>query len=254
METEENTLTLREHLEELRKRLIYGAAAVVITTALSFIFVPRIFEVIKSRAPENVEFIYINVTEGISVYFKVALLMGIALALPFLVYQIVMFIRPALYQRERLFIRLALPVVFLFFAAGVVFAYFILVPPAMQFLLDNSFLTDIATPQIRIGNYVSTAAKLIFGMGLAFELPLILYLLAKIGVVTAGGLISKWRIALVGSFVLAAIITPTPDPINQSLVAGPLILLYFTGILFAWVAQRHPVRQHNMVPALGKES
>ncbi|MDY6834472.1 MAG: twin-arginine translocase subunit TatC, partial [Chloroflexota bacterium] len=70
METEENTLTLREHLEELRKRLIYGAAAVVITTALSFIFVPRIFEVIKSRAPENVEFIYINVTEGISVYFK----------------------------------------------------------------------------------------------------------------------------------------------------------------------------------------
>ena len=208
---------------------------VVITTAISAVFARYIFEILESRA-ENINLIYIEMTEMLGTYFRVAFVSGIVLALPFLIYQLVMFVRPGLNTNERKYLYFLLPSAMLAFAAGVAFGYFVLFPPMARFLI--SFGSDIAAPQIRVGNYVSLIVRLLFALGLCFETPLLAFFLAKIGVVTPK-MLSKYRkFAVVGAFILGAIITPTFDPINQSIVAIPLIFLYELGILLAKLAQR----------------
>ncbi len=231
------------HLEDIRKRLIKCVIVVVITTIASFIFAKDIFNILKSRAGD-INLIYIEMAEMISTYFKVALISGVVLALPFIVYQLVMFIRPGLTSNERKYLYILLPSVILSFAAGVAFGYFVLLPPAIKFLM--SFGSDIATPQIRVGNYVSLLTTLLFAIGLCFETPLLIFFLAKIHVVSAE-MLSKFRkFAIVGAFIIGAVITPTFDPINQTLVAAPLIVLYEIGILLArlaWRGERHQLQQ-----------
>ena len=122
------------------------------------------------------------------------------------------------------------------FLGGVVFGYFVLIPPATTFLL--TFGSDIATPQIKIGNYISIITRLLLAIGLVFEMPVVITFLARIGIVKANWLARKWKMAVIVAFVLAAIITPTFDPINQSLVAIPLIVLYMMSIWLAKLAQR----------------
>jgi len=228
-------LTITGHLGEFRKRLMWSAIAVAITTAISFVFAKYIFIILESRA-EGIELIYIEMTEMIGTYFKVALFSGLALATPVLIYETVMFIRPALSHKERRYLYTLLPGVLIAFVIGVLFAYFVLVPPAAKFLI--SFGSDIATPQIRVGNFISLMVRLIFSIGLCFELPIVVYFLTKIGVLTVKKLSRFRKFALIGAFIIGAIITPTPDPINQSIVALPLIALYEVGILLARIAQR----------------
>ena len=229
-------LTLREHLEELRRRLIWSVIAIVITTGVSFVFAGRIFEFFQSRAPKDTVFIVIEVQEKMSVYMQVCLYLGFVLALPFLIYQTVMFIRPALTPTEKKYLYILLPAVVVCFFAGAAFTYYIFLPPALDFLINFS-LVD-AVPQIRIGSYISMIAKLLLIMGLVFELPLVIYFLTRIGVVTPQGLIRFWRYAFVGAFIVSAIVTPTIDPLNQTIVAFPMILLYGLGILLSMLAQR----------------
>ena len=245
---DDKELTLREHLEEIRSRLIKCVIVVTITTAISFFFAKHIFEILKSRAPENIVFVQIEVMELWAIYMKVALYCGIAFSLPFLVYQMVMFIHPALTRSERSFLYLTLPGIIILFASGILFTYFIFLPNALEFLIDPPFLSGIADPQIRIGNYISVVTKLLFWMGLAFETPIIIALLSKIGVVQHQWLLKNWRFAIVGAYVIAAIITPTWDPINQTIVAIPLLFLYFLGILLAWVLQRGHVPETKTGP------
>ncbi len=250
--SKERKLSLLGHLEEIRKRLVWSALVIIATTTASFFFTNRIFEFFTSRAGD-VEFVYIEVTEMVGVYMKVAIACGVVLALPFLMYQIVMFIRPALTRREKRYLYTLLPAVLLFFGAGAAFAYFVLLPPALSFLIEAPFARGIATPQIRIGNYISVVVKLMFWIGVTFELPWVVFFLAKIGVVSSQLLIRYWRYAIVGAFVLSAIITPTFDPINQSLVAGPLIVLYGISILFAKVARKRKREESYAVsPAIGE--
>ena len=233
----EKKLTLLGHLQELRKRLFWSAIAVVITTSISFIFARRIFEFFTSRAP-GVTFVYIEVTEMVGTYMKVGIACGIVLALPFLIYQLVMFIKPALTRREKTYLYSLLPAIIISFGLGAAFAYYVLLPPALRFLIEAPFASGIAIPQIRIGNYISVVVKLIFWIGIIFELPVVIFFLAKIGIVSSQWLAKRWKFAIVGSFVIAAIITPTFDPINQSLVAVPLIALYGVSILVAKFARR----------------
>lgn len=235
--TKEKDLTLRGHLDELRQRLIKSVIAIIITTGISFAFARHIFEFFKSRA-EGVDFIYIEVTEMVGVYMKLCLYSGIVLALPFLIYQLVMFIHPALTRSERKYLYILLPGVILFFFAGAAFTYYIFLPPALDFLINFPWTEGMAEPQIRIGNYISIVAKMLLVMGLVFELPLILYFLTRIGVVTPQWLSRYRRFAIVGAFVIAAIVTPTFDPINQTIVAVPIVFLYEIGILLAKLAQR----------------
>lgn len=223
------------HLEELRHRLFKCAIAVVITTVASFCFTNYIFKLLASRA-EGIQLIYIELTEMLGTYCMVAITSGIVLALPYLLYQLVMFIRPALTAKERKYLYILLPSVFLSFAAGVAFGYFVLIPPAAKFLI--TFGNDIAMPQIRIGNFVSVMVKLLFAIGLVFETPLLILFLSKVGVVTPESLSKYRKWAIIGAFVIGAVITPTFDPINQSIVAIPLIVLYEVGILLARITRR----------------
>jgi len=236
---EEKSLTLLGHLQELRQRLTWSVIFLVITIGVSFFFAERIFDFLLSGVPEEVPIIYTEVAEKISIYMKVCLYAGIILAMPFLIYQMVMFIRPALTRKERGYLYLLLPAVLIFFLGGAAFAYYVFLPRALDFLLGGSYLSDIE-PYIKIGNYISFVIQIVFYMGLVFELPVIAFFLAKIGIVSHQWLGRQRKWAFVLAFVLAAIITPTPDPINQTIVAVPIILLYELSIWLAWVARRKP--------------
>ena len=233
--SDDKRLTVLEHISELRHRLTRSAIVVVVTTVISFVFAKQIFEILKSPAGE-INLIFIEMTEMIGIYMKVSLAGGIILAMPYLVYQFIMFISPALTRREKKRIYLILPWITLMFVGGVIFAYFILVPPAMKFLI--TFGSDIATPQIKIGSYISVVTRLLLAIGLVFEMPVVTTFLARLGIITPKWLSDKRKPAVILAFVLAAIITPTFDPVNQTLVAAPLIILYEISIWLAKLVQR----------------
>ena len=233
--SDDKKLTVLGHLGELRSRLVKCVIAVVITSLISFIFAKQIFNILILPA-EGIELIYIEMTEMIGTYMRVSLASGIILAMPYLIYQAIMFISPALTHKEKKYVYLILPWVTLMFVGGVAFGYFILVPPATKFLI--TFGSDIATPQIKIGNYISIITRLLVAIGIVFELPVLTTFLARIGVITPKWLADKRKLAIIFAFILAAIITPTFDPINQSLVAIPLIILYEMSIWLAKLVHR----------------
>lgn len=228
-------LTILDHLSEIRQRLTKCVIAVVITTIISFVFAKQIFQILILPAG-GINLIYVEVTEMVGTYMKVCLVSGIILAMPYLIMQFLMFVSPALTHKEKKYVYLILPWAGMMFTAGVVFGYFVLVPPAMKFLI--TFGSDIATPQIKIGNYISVVTRLLLAIGLVFELPVVTSFLARLGVITPKWLADKRKPAIILAFVLAAIITPTVDPINQSLVAVPLIVLYEMSIWLAKLVQR----------------
>ncbi|MFC1940803.1 twin-arginine translocase subunit TatC [Chloroflexota bacterium] len=231
MNSDEKKLSVLGHLAEFRKRLIKSIIAVAITSTLSFIFYKQIFEILTSRT-QNINLIYIEMTEMIGAIMRVCLVSGIMLAMPYLTYQLIMFVSPALTGKEKRYVYLILPWIALMFAAGVTFAYFILIPRITEFLI--TFGSDIATPQIKIGNYISIVARLLLSVGLVFEMPVVTTFLSRLGVLKPKWLADKRRVAIILAFILAAMITPTIDPINQSLVAVPLVALYEMSI---WLAK-----------------
>ena len=237
--SEDEKLTLLGHLLELRTRLIRSVIAIAVASVIAFIFYDWIFYILKLPA-EGINLIYIEMTEMIGTIMKVCLVVGIMLAMPYLVYQGIMFVAPALTPKEKKYVYLILPWIALMFLGGVAFGYFILVPPATRFLI--SFGADIASPEIRIGNYIAIVARLLLAIGVVFEMPVITTFLARLGVLKPKWLADRRRTAIIVAFILAAIITPTFDPINQSLVAVPLIVLYEMSIWLAkLVYKKEPV-------------
>ena len=237
----DEALPLKSHLLELRRRLIYSAVSVAMTTGVAFIFHRQILKLLMGPANqfEGIPFggpVYTTMTEFISVAFKTSLLVGLFASLPFVLYQVVMFVSPGLSRTERRYLYILMPATLLAFLAGAAFGYYVMFPPMIRFLLN--FGSDIATPMIRIGNYVNLILTLTFWMGLIFEMPVVIFFLAKIGVVKPDFLGKQRRYAIVVAFILGAIITPTFDPINQSLVAVPIIVLYELSIWLAKLAAR----------------
>jgi sec-independent protein translocase protein TatC len=259
----EYSSTILGHLTELRDRLTRSVIAVVITTGLSFIFARHIFDLLTFKSAltlpifdalasrfglitaPDVNLIYIEMIEMFGTYMRVSLASGFALAMPFLTYQLVMFVTPALTTREKRYVYLILPWVALMFAVGVTFAYFVLLPPSIGFLL--TFGSDIARPEIKIGSYISLVTRLLLAVGLVFELPVLTTFLARVGLVSPKWLGAKRRLAFVIAFVLGGLITPTFDPINQSLVAIPLCILYELSIWLAKLVyrQKPPIPPEN---------
>jgi len=239
-------VSLLQHLKELRQRLIRSVIAVLITSAISFIFAKQIFYILILPT-EGINLIYIEMTEMIGTYMKVCLASGIILAMPYLIYQAIMFVSPALTRKEKKMVYLVLPWIALMFAGGVAFGYFILIPPATKFLL--TWPGGIATPQIKIGNYISIITRLLLAIGFVFEMPVVTTFLARLGVITPKWLASKRKIAIVFAFILAAIITPTFDPLNQTLVAAPLVVLYEMSIVLAKLVARKKAQEVPPVPA-----
>lgn len=231
----EKRLTFMGHLQELRSCLFRSVIALLVALPVSFFLARYIFEFLTRPAP-GIELIYTEVAEMLSTYIKVTLYAAFALTLPFIVYQAVMFIRPALTRRERMYVYILLPSVFLLFLIGAAFAYFVLLPPALKFLL--TFGGEIAQPMIKVGNYISVLTQLIFWIGIVFEIPLVMFFLAKIGILRPEWLSKYRKVFYIIAFILGGIITPTMDPINQSLVAVPIIILYEAGILLAKLARR----------------
>jgi sec-independent protein translocase protein TatC len=174
-------------------------------------------------------------TEMIGITMKVSLMGGLVIAFPVILYQVVMFVSPGLTGKEKRYLYALFPGAIASFAAGAAFGYYVLLPPALNFLL--TFGSDIATPLIRVGNYINLVVTLLFWLGVSFEMPLIMFFLSKIGVITPRALARQRRYALVAAFILGALITPTFDPINQSLVAIPIIFLYELGIWLARLAR-----------------
>jgi len=233
--SDEKKLTVLSHLLELRTRLIRCVIAIAVASVIAFIFYDWIFYILKLPA-EGINLIYIEMTEMIGTIMKVCLAAGIILAMPYLVYQGIMYVSPALTPKEKKYVYLILPWIALMFLGGVAFGYFILIPPATRFLI--SFGADIATPEIRVGNYIAIVTRLLLAVGFVFEMPVITTFLARLGVLKPKWLSDRRRTAIIVAFILAAIITPTFDPINQSLVAVPVIVLYEMSIWLAKLVQR----------------
>ncbi|HMR63864.1 MAG TPA: twin-arginine translocase subunit TatC [Anaerolineae bacterium] len=225
-------MTLLEHLEELRDRLVKAAIAVLIGTVISTIFTKQILQFLI--APYGQQLQLISPTEGIAVYFRVALTAGVILAMPFLVYQLLMFVLPGLESGEKRYIIWGVPSATLLFLAGVAFAWFILIPAAIGFL--SGFLPDVFDADWRSNEYIPFVTSLIFWIGVSFETPLIIFIMSKIGIVTPQFLIKQWRFAVLIIAIAAAMITPTPDPFNMALVMLPLFVLYGFSILLSYLA------------------
>jgi sec-independent protein translocase protein TatC len=228
-------LTILGHFHELRNRLIKCVIAVIITTTISFIFARQIFNIMILPAG-GINLIYIEMTEMVGTYMKVCLTSGVILAMPYLIFQFIMFVSPALTRKEKKYVYLVLPWVGLMFVAGVIFGYFVLIPPAVKFL--TTFGSDIAVPQIKIGNYISIVSRLLLAIGFVFELPVVTTFLSRLGIITPKWLSSKRKPAVILAFLVGAIITPTFDPINQTLVSVPLIILFEMSIWLAKLVQR----------------
>jgi len=230
---EKRQLTIIEHLEELRGRLMKSAIALTVTTLFSFIFAKQFLQLLVAPMGETPP-VSSSPTTTIVVFTKVALISGVALAMPVLVYQLISFIAPGLKPQEKRYLYFVLPGATISFVAGVAFAYFVMLPTAIPFL--KGFLSDIIEPNWFIDRYISFVTSLLFWVGLSFETPLLIFFLAKLGIVTPAVLSRNRKYAVLVIAVLAAVITPTPDPFNMILVMVPLILLYEIGILLAKLA------------------
>ena len=234
MNDSSSEMSFWDHIEELRKRLFIALIALVITTIISFSFADQVIYFLAKPVGSLDNLQSIEVTENIAVFMRVALLCGFTLALPVLLYELLAFILPGLKPNEKKWLYLAIFFGTVLFVAGVAFTYFFLLPVSIQFLLN--FLAVETKP--RLSNTINFITNLLFWMGIGFQTPILVFALAKFNLVTAQVLVKHWRIGLVIIAVLAAVITPTVDPVNMALLMVPLFLLYLLSVLFAWIAAR----------------
>lgn len=235
---DDKRMTLTEHLSDLRKCLIVSIIAIGIGFIISFNFSEEILKFLTAFiTPENrPTFIFLSPAEALWSNFKVAFFAGIILALPIVIYEVWRFVSPGLNVKER---RYALPFIslsFISFCMGLIFCYMVILRFAMNFLL--TYKTAGLTPMISISYYLDFVIKFMLAFGAIFELPFVIIFLARIGILTPEFLSKNRKYAILINFIIAAILTPTPDIFNQLLMAGPLIVLYEIGIIGARIFNR----------------
>jgi len=236
----EARMTLVEHLLELRTRLVRATIALLITTVVSIAFTSKLIKLLikpmSGRHP-----VALHPTETIIIYFKVALISGLVLAMPVIIYELLMFVMPGLTPKERRVVKIVVPAASFLFLIGVLFAAFVMLPFAIKYL--EGFLASTITPTYSIDKYISFVTTVMFWMGVVFETPLIIAFLAWAGVISPKQLSSGRRYAIVLIAIIAAVITPTPDPVNMTIVMVPLLLLYEIGVILAKITYRERVRK-----------
>jgi sec-independent protein translocase protein TatC len=225
---------LVEHLEAFRAHLLRAVIAVGIGIVFSFFFTPQLIEFLARPVGGLSALKAIEVTESIGVFMRVALMAGLAIALPYVTFEFWLFAAPGLKPGTRKFSLLAIPLVFLFFIGGMAFAYYLMLPAALPVLLN---FMGIQT-ELRPNSYFSFVTGLMFWIGVFFEFPFVIYLLTLIGWVRPQPLLRGWRVAIVIIAIVAAAITPTVDPVNMFLVMLPMSALYFVGIGLSFLAIR----------------
>ncbi|MEM7126305.1 MAG: twin-arginine translocase subunit TatC [Chloroflexota bacterium] len=231
---DESRMTLMEHLNDLRMALMWIGAALIVGTAISLFFAEDIL-VFLSGPVDAVEERLIAITpmEKIIIFFKIAFTAGTIAALPVIVYQIIAFVAPGLYPHEKRIVYSTLPGVMILFIIGASFAFWIMIPLAVDFLAG--FLDDAIETEWTVESYYALVIRLVFWIGVSFEMPLVITILARIGLVSGPALLRFWRHAIVTIAVLAAFITPTVDPVNMAIVMAPLIVLYFLSVGMAYL-------------------
>lgn len=234
MSEEQTDMSIWDHLNELRRRLFSAVIALVITTAISFLAANFFIQVLTEPVGGLKNLQAITVTENVGVFMRVALLGGVILGMPVIVYELLLFILPGLTSKEKRWIYVAVPSASLLFLTGVLFSFYIMLPKAIPFLLG--FLNVKTVP--RISDYIDFVTNLMFWIGVSFETPLLIFVLAKFKVVSASQLIRYWRYAVILIAIIAAVVTPTVDPINMSLLMIPLMGLYGLSIILAALARR----------------
>jgi len=223
-----------EHIEELRQRLLRALIALAVGVVISALFTNQLLEWLARPVGGLEKLEAIEVTENLGVFMQVALLGGALLAMPFIVYQVWQFITPGLEPHEKRYVYMLAPAATLLFIAGAAFAYFVMLPAAVPALLGFAPIPTRPRP----ANYVSFVTNLMFWVGISFEMPLFIFFLAKVRLVGPRDLLRNWRVAVFLIALLAALVTPTGDPINMGLVMIPLVVLYVLSILLARVAYR----------------
>jgi len=224
--------SILEHIEALRKHLLRMALALVAGIAVCAIFTSQFIDLLSTPIGGIQKLQAIDVTETIGVFMRVALLGGFTLVLPYIAFELWLFVAPGLRPRARRMSLLGIPLTLVFFLGGVAFAYFLLLPTALPFLLNFMGVRTIP----RISSYVDFVTGLLFWIGIAFEFPLVIYILTFMGFIKPQGLAKQWRYAIVIIAIVAAAVTPTVDPVNMSLVMGPMVLLYFISIGLSYLA------------------
>lgn len=233
-------MSFLEHLDELRRRLVLSVAALLVGFLIAFGFISPIFDFImrplQEILPDGGRLVYTEPAEAFLLYIKIAALAGLMLAIPVVLYQLWCFVAPGLYSREK---RFAIPFVFFasaFFVGGAMFSHFLLFPWAWSFFAG--FSTDYMEFFPRIQPAFALYVKLVLACGLVFQMPTMVFFLARVGVVTAGFLVRNTKYAILLIFVFAAVLTPTGDPVTLTMMAAPMILLYGLSIIIAWVFQQ----------------
>jgi sec-independent protein translocase protein TatC len=224
---DEIEMSLFDHLEELRLRIFYALIAVILGAIGCFVFVRQIVQLLEVPA-QGVKFLQLAPGEFFFVSIKVAGYSGLLISSPIILYQIIRFVLPGLSRRER---RLLAPVVLgssILFFAGIAFAYIALIPAALNFFI--SYGADVVEQSWSIDKYFEFVLLLLFSTGLAFQIPIVQLILGVLNIVSSNQMLSGWRIVILGAVVAGAILTPSTDPLTQSLLAGAVLGLYFGGI------------------------
>lgn len=228
----ENPSGILFHLNELRKHIFRIILAVVICSAISFVYVSDIMDWIASPIGGISELQAIEVTEPIGIVMRTTFFTGFTIALPYIVFELILFAAPGISRRARIIGVFSIPLVTAFFVGGLAFAFYLVIPAAMPVLLNFMGIPTLPTPS----SYMKFVTGLMFWIGVSFEFPLLAYILASMRILKAKTLIKNWRIAVVVMSLAAAMITPTVDPINMAIVLIPLCLLYGLGIIMASLA------------------
>ncbi len=224
-----------EHLEELRKRLIRSTLVVIVCAAVSFYFADEIVKWFIAPLG-GIKLHVTEVTGSFSAYLKICLFTGVGAALPYIFYQFWAFVAPGLYPRERKMVFPFISVATILFLSGAAFCYYYVLPFALKFMIG--FSGDLLSPIITVSSYISFAGMLLIAFGLSFEMPVIAYILGKLGIITSSFLARGRRIAVVAILLIAAVLTPTPDVVTQLLLAVPMYLLYEASIIIVRLTGR----------------
>ncbi len=226
--------TLAEHLDALRPHIFRALLVYLLAVAAAFLFLPQLLAFLTAPIGGLERLQAIEVTEPLGVTMRVAMLAGFVVSLPYIYLELYAYAAPGLQPRTRVWGLLAMPLVLAFFVAGMAFAYFVMLPVALPFLLNFMGIPTAPRP----ASYIRFVTGMLFWVGLAFETPLILYMLARLGWVRYRTLRDNARVVIVILAVLAAVITPTPDPVNMLLVLAPLVGLFYLGLLLVRLAER----------------
>src|ERR1017187_6273792 len=233
-------MSLMEHLDELRKRIVHSALYLAVGFFVAYIFHERLYGFVQAPLTQlGIKLNYTHPMDPLNLYLQVALIGGAILASPFILYQVWMFIAPGLYQKERRFVVLFMAATVGLFLGGASFGYFYVLPGALKILIldfGNKF-----QPMVTIEEYTGFFLSIILGLGISFEMPILIFFLAMFGIVSPRFLWKNIRYAILAIFLVAAIITPSPDPWTMCIYAIPMLSLYMVGIGVAWWV--HPSRR-----------